>query len=58
MRRLLIIAIITIGAILLESDYWRPFLAIAAAVIGLIEIQALLDRRRIRRMRKSTSTAE
>ncbi|VWX51006.1 hypothetical protein NOVOSPHI9U_370020 [Novosphingobium sp. 9U] len=57
-RRLLIIAIITIAAIPLEGDYWRPFLAIAAAVIGLIEVQAVLDRRRVRRMRERTSRAE
>ena len=57
MRRLLIIAIITIAAILLESDYWRPFLAIAATVIGLIEVQTMLDRQRVRRMREPTPRA-
>jgi len=58
MRRLLILATITVAAIFLEGDYWRPFLAVGAAVFGLIELQALLDRHRARRMRGSSSAAE
>lgn len=58
MRRLLIIAIFMIAAVLLEGDYWRPFVAMAAAVFGLIELQALLDARRLRRIRERSATAE
>jgi hypothetical protein len=51
MRRLFIIAVIMTAAILFNGEYWRPFLGIALLLVGLIELQVLLDRRRAHKMR-------